>query len=186
MPGITDLLKIVPDMLKALPLALKALIYLVVKIPKMIFNIIKNITKFIKKAIPLAFAVIISFLIVFFGIQYLFSQITGLGTMLPHAPLAVFSLYIVYELVMNEGNALKTFQSMLLNGFLLIFNNPLTKDILGFDVEIDKKNPGKSFIKILKWVSKNIVKIILTLFFVAFMLKISLVKIWGYITFYMN
>lgn len=184
MAGITDLLKIVPNMLKALPLALKALIYMVVTLPKFIFNVLKNITKFVKKAIPLTFAVLISFFIVFFGIQYLFGQLTGMGTMLPHAPLAAFSLYIVHELVMNQGNALKTFQTMLLKGFLLIFANPLTKDILGFNVVIDKKNPGKSFIKVLSWSSKNVVKIILTLFFVAFMLKISINKIIGYITFY--
>ena len=99
-------------------------------------------------------------------------------------PLAIFTLYIIYELVMRKTDLLKLFQKYLLKGFLFIFNNPLVKDLVGFNVKVDKRNPAKSFINILKWISNNIVKIVISFFFMAFMLKISIGKIWQYITFY--
>ena len=182
--ALKGILKIVPNMLKALPLAVKALIFLVVKLPKLIFNTIKNVFNFIKKAIPLAFAVILSYLLIFFGIQYLFTELTGMSLGHAQVPLAIFTLYIIYELVMRKTDLLKLFQKYLLKGFLFIFNNPLVKDLVGFNVKVDKRNPAKSFINILKWISNNIVKIVISFFFMAFMLKISIGKIWQYITFY--
>ena len=184
--AIKGILKIVPDMLKALPLAVKALIFLVVRLPTLIINTVKNALTFIRKAIPLAFAVILSYLLIFFGIQYLFSELTGMSLGLAQIPLATFTLFIIYELVMYKTDILKLFQNYLLKGFLLIFDNPLIKDLVGFNVKIDKKNPAKSFVNILKWVSTNIVKVILSFFFIAFMLKISIGKIWQYVTFYME
>jgi hypothetical protein len=182
--AIKGLLKIVPGMLKLIPLLLKGTLFLFQTLPTFIIKVISNTTNFIKKAIPLSFAVVISFIIVFFGIQMFLGYLTGNPNLIPHLPLALFTLYIIVELVLTKTDIMKTFQSYILKLFLLIFNNPLTRDLLGFNVKVDPKNPSKSIMKILQWSVKNVVKIILTIFFIAFIFKVSYEKIWGYITFY--
>ena len=182
--AIAGLAKIIPQLFQLLPVLLKGFMFLFVGLPKMIFTQIKNVINFIKKAIPIAFAVVLSYMLVFFGLQIMITNVLGTPGLIPHAPLAAFSLLIVYELVMTQGDLMKQFQTLLLKGFLFIFANPLTKDLFNFNVQIDKKNPLKSMPKILSWVAKNIVKIIITVFFLMFLTKISAEKIWGYITFY--
>ena len=183
---VPGMLKMIPAMLQLIPLAFKGLLFMVKTLPLFIIKVIKGATTFVKKAIPLSFAVIVSFIIVFFSIQMFLGYLTGNSNLIPHLPLAVFTLYIIIELVLTKTDLMKMFQSYLLKLFLLIFNNPLTRDLLGFDVKIDPKNPSKSIMKILQWALKNIVKIIMTIFFIAFILKVGSEKIWGYITFYME
>jgi hypothetical protein len=184
--AIAGLAKIIPQLFKLLPVLLKGFMFLFVGLPKMVFAQIKNAMNFIKKSIPIAFAVILSYMLVFFGLQMLITNVLGTPGLIPHPPLAVFSLLIVYELVMTQGDLMKKFQKFLLKAFLFIFANPLTKELFNFNVKIDPKNPLKSMPKILAWAAKNMVKIILTIFFLIFLTKISAEKIWGYITFYME
>jgi len=184
--AISGLAKIIPQLFQLLPVLLKGFMFLFVGLPKMIFAQIKNAFKFIKKSIPIAFAVILSFFLVFFGLQMLITNVLGTPGLIPHPPLAAFTLLIVYELVMTQGDLMKKFQTYLLKGFLFIFANPLTKELFNFNVKIDKKKPLKSMGKILAWSAKNMVKIILTFFFLIFLLKVGAEKIWGYITFYME
>lgn len=179
-----DLPKTLLQLIEMLPLLIKALIFMVTTIPKYIANIFKSITNFSKKAKPLIIAVIISFFAIFFGIQFLFGYLTGMNSAIPSIPLAILSMYIVVDLVLNNSNQLKILQSILVNGLLLIFNNPFLKDILGFNVKIDEKNPIKSTEKVLEWVFKNLPKIAITLFIIAIVSKIFIQKSWAYITFY--
>lgn len=172
------------DIAKVIPLLFKGLIFLVVTIPKTWISVIKAVAKFTKKAIPIAFAVILSFFLIFFGIQFLITYLTGAQGLIPHIPLAVITMMLVFDLVLNNSAQLKIFQKYVLKGFLLLFNNPLLKDIFGFDVKVDSKNPDKSFSKILKWTMKNLVKIIFTFFGLAIMLKLFILNSWKYITFY--
>ncbi len=184
--AIKGLLKIVPGILKVIPLALKALIFMVTTLPKMIFKQIQYQMRFLTKAIPLAFAVIVCFVLIFFGLQYIIQELGGYSGMVPHLPLAIFTLVIIQQLVMETPDVLKYIQRYLLALFLLIFNNSLLKDLFGFDVKIDKRNPTKSFVKILTWCGKNIIKIIIIIFVIGYLVKFSIRKIWKYITFYMS
>jgi hypothetical protein len=184
--AIAGLAKVIPQLFKLLPVLLKGFMFLFIGLPKMVFKQISNAGKFVAKSIPIAFAVILAYLLVFFGLQMLITHVLDTPGLIPHPPLAVFALLIIYELVMTQFDLMKLFQKYLLKGFLLIFANPLTKELFGFNVKIDKKNPLKSMSKIIAWCAKNIVKIILTIFFIIFMVKISANKIWGYITFYME
>jgi len=179
-----DLPKTLLQLIEMLPLLIKALVFMVTTIPKYIADIVKSITKFSKTAKPLIIAVIISFFAIFFGIQFLFGYLTGMNSAIPAIPLAILSMYIVVDLVLNNSNQLKILQSILINGLLFIFNNPFLKDILGFNVKIDEKNPAKSTEKVLEWVLKNLPKITITLFIIAIVLKIFIQKLWTYITFY--
>jgi hypothetical protein len=179
-----DVPKTLLQMMKMLPLLIKALIFMVTTVPKFIINTVKSILKFIKSAKPLVFAVIFSFFAVFFGIQFLFGYLTGMNGVIPAIPLALFSLYIVVDLVMNNSSKLKILQSILLKGFLFIFNNPFLKDLLGFNVKIDKKNPVKTTKNIIGWVLKNLPKIIITLLVLGIVLKMFIQKSWAYVTFY--
>jgi hypothetical protein len=179
-----DIPKTIVELMKMLPLLIKALIFMVTTVPKFIINFLKSVTKFIKSAKPLVFAVIISFFAVYFGIQYLFGYLTGMNGVIPAIPLALLSLYIIVDLVMNNSSQLKVLQSILLKGFIFIFNNPLLKDLLGFDVKIDEKNPAKTTEKIIAWALKNFLKIIITLFALGIGLKIFIQKLWSYVTFY--
>jgi hypothetical protein len=178
--------KLIPQLFKLLPVLLKGFMFLFLGLPKMIFAQIKNAMNFIKKSIPIAFAVILTYLLVFFGLQMLITNVLGTPGLIPHTPLAAFALLIVYELVMTQGDLMKKFQTYLLKAFLFIFANPLTKELFNFNVNIDPKNPLKSMPQILAWAAKNMVKIILTFFFLTFLFKVGVEKIWGYITFYME
>jgi len=195
MDKLLDVLKDIPKMLKdipktllqmieMLPLLIKALIFMVTTVPKYIIDFFKTVAKFSKTAKPLVFAVIISFFAIFFGIQYLFGYLTGMIGVIPAIPLALLSLYIVVDLVMNNSTQLKVLQSILLKGFVFIFNNPFIKDILGFNVKINEKDPVKTTEKIIEWALKNLPKIIITLFTLAIVLKIFIKKVWSYVTFY--
>jgi len=179
-------MKALEGIAQIIPFLIKGTLFIFVDLPKYIFGVIKSIGNFIKKSIPVLFAVILTFMLVFFGLQIIISKVMDTPGMIPHIPLAAFSLFIVYELVTNEYDLLKSFQKKIFDAFLFIFANPLLKDILGFDVKVDSKNPLKSMPQILKWIGKNILKIILFLFFILLIGKISYQKIWGYITFYTN
>jgi len=178
---ILDILKSIPETFMFL---LKGLKFLVLDVPMFIFNVIKGIYAFGAAARPLIFAVIISFLGIYFGIQFLFGYLTGMNSAIPALPLAAFSMFILYDVVMNNNSQLKIFQTLLLNGFIFIFNNPLIKDIIGFDVNIDEKDPKATNERIIKWSIKNLAKIVFTLFAVAIAFKIFVQKSWSYITFY--
>ena len=176
--------QVIPGLLKVIPLSVEALIFLVVTVPKFIIDTIKSITKFITKATPLAFAVIISFFAIYFGIQFLFGYLTGMNGVIPAIPLAIISLYVIYDLVLNNNKQLKVLQDLLFQGFIYIFNNPLIKELIGFNISIDEKDPIKSSEKVIDWFLKNIPQTILTLFILALTLKIFIQKSWSYLTFY--
>jgi len=179
-----DVPKTLLQMIEMLPLLIKALVFMVTTVPKYIIDLLKTISNFSKKAKPLIVAIIISFFAIFFGIQLLFSYLTGMNGIIPAIPLAILSLYVVVDLVLNNSSQLKILQSILLKGFVFIFDNPFLKDILGFNVKIDEKNPDKTTEKIIEWILKNLPKIIITLLILAISLKIFIQKLWSYITFY--
>ena len=81
---------------------------------------------------------------------------------------------------MNDSSQLKLMQIYLFRGFILIFNNSIIKDIVKFNVKIDKNNPKKANNDVIKWISKNIPQVIFTLFAVAIIFKIFLKKILSY------
>jgi len=177
-----EILKIVPGILKIIPLTIKALIFLVVSLPKMIFNLIKSIYKFIGKAAPNTFAIIVLFMLIFFGFQILMRNLLGPGIITPPIILGIFTLFIIYSLVINESKEISLFQKILLDLFLKIFNNDITRDLFKFNIPVDKKHPEKSFPAILKWVSKNLIKVILTLIIIALFVKMFIIKLWEYFT----
>jgi hypothetical protein len=184
--AIEGVAKIIPQLFQLIPLLIKGSMFLFISLPTMVFKQISNAGKFIARSIPIAFAVILSYLLVFFGLQMLITHVLGTPGLIPHAPLAVLSLLIVYELVMTQFDLMTLFQKYLLKGFLLIFANPLTKEIFNFNVKIDEKNPLKSMPNVISWCAKNLVKIILAIFFIIFIVKTSSQKIWSYVTFYTN
>jgi len=180
--GLSQVLKVIPGMLKIIPLSIKALVFLVVSLPKMLFKLIKGIFKFIKKATPNVFGITALFIIIFFGFQILIKNLLGSGANIPPLVLALFALYIIFSMVVNNSSEISLLQQIILKIFLKIFNNDITKDLLNFDVKVDRKNPKKSLFKILKWINKNLLKTILTLMFLAFLSKIFISKIWKYST----
>ena len=178
--SIKNLPKVLLDLIKLIPLLIKAVVFLVTTLPLKIIKLLKTIGKFMSRAKSILFAVLVAFLGIFFSIQYLFKYLTGLSTAIPHIPLALFSLFIVFNLVMNDSSQLKVMQTVLFKGFIFIFNNPIIKDILKFNVKIDKNNPKKSNNDVLKWISKNIPQVIFTLFAVAIITKIFIKKLISY------
>jgi len=176
------IVKIVPGLLQVIPLTLKALLFLVVSLPKMIFSIISNIYKFINKATPNIFGIVVLFILIFFGLQILVRNLLGNGIIVPPMPLMFFVFFIIYSLVMNDSTEISLFQKIILKLFLKIFNNDITRDLFKFNVKVDPKHPEKSFIPILAWVQKNLLKILLTLLFLAIFLKMFIAKSWEYIT----
>jgi hypothetical protein len=176
--------KIVEDIKKVLPMIMNILTFFTITIPKFIFGVTKGVGLFVKKAAPISLAVIISFFALFFGIQYIMKKITGLPSMIPHYPLAIFCMFLLYSLVMKESKELKMMQSGILKGFVLLFNNSLLKDLIGFNVKIDSKNPEKSSQLVLAWIFKNIIKVIFVLLLLIITIQIGMRKIWKYITFY--
>jgi len=178
--SIKNLPKVLLDLVKLIPLLIKAVVFLVVTLPLKIIKLLKTIGKFMSKVKSILFAVLVAFLGIFFSIQYLFKYLTGLGTAIPHIPLALFTLFIVFNLVMNDSSQLKQMQIYLFRGFILIFNNSIIKDIVKFNVKIDKNDPKKANNDVIKWISKNIPQVIFTLFAVAIIFKIFLKKILSY------
>ena len=85
---------------------------------------------------------------------------------------------------MKESKELKMMQSGIIKGFVLLFNNSLLKDLIGFNVKIDSKNPEKSSQLVLAWIFKNIIKVIFVLLLLIITIQIGMRKIWKYITFY--
>jgi len=175
-----NLPQVLLDMIKALPLLVKALIFLVTTVPKKIIELIGMIKDFGSKARPIVFAIILTFFAVFFGIQFLFKYLTGLSGM-PQIPLLVLSMYIVFDLVIGGSTQLKVMQGYLLKGLVLLFNNPIIKDIIKFNVDIDEKNPVKTTENVLMWILKNIPQVIFTFFAVAIGFKIGIKKTLSYI-----
>lgn len=166
--GIAKALKIIPDMfkmilgiLKLIPVFLK----LFIELPKYIFKTLGKVKTFAKNSTKYAFAMIVSFFLIFLLLQTALTQLTGVPGLIPHIPLAAFALFIVYDLTVNRVQLLASFQKSLLNGFLFIFNNPISKPLLKFNA-----NP-KNFTSVLMWCIKNSVTVIAMLFFVAFMAK---------------
>ena len=178
--SIKNLPKVLLDLIKLIPLLIKGVVFLVTTVPLKIIKLLKTIGKFMSRAKSILFAVLISFLGIFFSIQYLFKYLTGLGTAIPHIPLALFSLFIVFNLVMNDSSQLKQMQVYLFRGFIFIFDNPIIKDILKFNVKIDKNNPKKANNDVLKWIGKNIPQVVFTLFAVAIISKIFIKKVISY------
>lgn len=166
--GIAKALKIIPDMfkmilgiLKLIPVFLK----LFIELPKYIFKTLGKVKTFAKNSTKYAFAMIVSFFLIFLLLQTTITYLTGVPGLIPHIPLAAFALFIVYDLTVNRVQLLASFQKSLLNGFLFIFNNPISKPLLKFNA-----NP-KKFTSVLMWCIKNSVTVIAMLFFVAFMAK---------------
>lgn len=162
---IPDLFKMILGILKIIPMLIKLLMFIMVKLPQMIFKTLSKIGKFGSNAMKVPFAVIVSFFLVFLLLQTAITQLTGVPGLIPHIPLAAFALFIVYDLVVNKVAFLRSFQQSLLNGFLFIFNNPITKPLFKFNA-----NPH-SMTSVLMWCLKNSITIITTLFFLAFMAK---------------
>lgn len=162
---IPDLFKMILGILKIIPMLIKLLMFIMIKLPQMIFKALSQIGKFVGNAMKVPFAVVVSFFLVFLLLQTTITQLTGVPGLIPHIPLAAFALFIVYDLVVNKVQFLRSFQQSLLNGFLFIFNNPITKPLFKFNA-----NPN-NITSVLMWCLKNSITIVVTLFFVAFMAK---------------
>jgi len=161
------LIKTIPQMLKALPLLIKLLIFIVTELPIFWIKYYMKVFTFYTNAAKYPFAVIVSFFIIFLLLQTLISQLTGIPGLIPHLPLACFALFIIVDLVLHRAHFLAKFQTSLIKGFLFIFDNPISRPLLGYNVK------GNNFIDIIKWCATNSVTIIMTLFAVAFFAKYS-------------
>lgn len=142
--------------------------FFMVTLPKTVFNVTERFTN---KARPVYFVSIVIFIVIFFGIQIAMKYLTGVQDLVPHTPLALFTFFIIYTLVMSNGKTLKKMQNVLLRIFLIIFDNPMTKHIYGFDIDVDNDDPSKDMNKIFAWAGKNIAKVMFTLFVIAFFLR---------------
>ena len=152
---------------------------------KYIKDFSKIINKFLKKASSIYFVVIICFLGIFFGIQFLFNYLTGLNpAIIPTIPLSIFSTYIIVELVDNNNKELIFLQSILIKGLIYLLTNPILKEIFGFNVKIDNDDPIKTTKNISKWISKNFIRVLTVLACLAVVFKIYIQKMWNYFTFY--
>ena len=179
-------LKVLAKIKDIIPQLIDGFKFLFVSMPKNIFQLIKNVTKFIEKTIPIAFAVILTYFLIFFGLQILITKITKIPGLIPHSPLALLSLLIVYNLVSSQGKLMETLQLYILKVFLMIFDNPLTKELFKFDVKINEKKPAESMMKIIGWSMKNIISVSLTLIILSIILNYSVEKIWDLSTTYVN
>ena len=154
-------------------------------IPKAIKSITKfgkDITKFIKKSVMLAPVVILTFVFIFFGSQILIGFITGTPGLIPHIPLLFFTIFCIYSLVINYNKDLKKAQIALFKGFISFLTNPVIKSLIGFNVKVDPKKPEKSMGSILKWIGKNILKLILFILIILIIIRLLVQKIINILT----
>lgn len=186
MKPLEKLMKPLKPFVKLIPVILEAIIFMLITIPKFFMSLTNKITKFGKKALPVSLAISITFILIFFGLQMITTKITGTAGLIPHLPLALLTLFIIINIVEDKIIILRTIQKYLLIIFLFIFTNPAIKILVGFDVDIDEDDPMKSTLKIIEWIYKNIVKVILTFIILAYLIKTSSVMLWSYITFYSN
>ena len=146
-----------------------------------ILNIKVLYDNFAKKATPIIVPVILLFFILIIGFRYLIKFITGSPSTIPIRILILLSIYIIYIIVMFDNTYLKLAQDYLLLGFIYLFNHPAVKEIVKFNVKIDKDKPLKSSDDIAKWILLNIPAVIITLIIVAVVVKIFITKIISYI-----
>jgi len=172
------------DLLKIFPFIFKGLKFLFITLPKTIFKIIKLATRFVKKSIPLLFSVILMYFIIFLGIQVFLKHVTDTPDLIPHLGLVLFTLYIIYQLVMYNSIILQRFQDYIFKLFLLLFGNIFVKRYFKFPFNLSEKPTLKNLGKLSLWIVKNPINVIFTLFIYYFILKLFFIKFFSTIASY--
>ncbi len=177
---------VIKDILKVIPMIIKMLIFIVKTIPEFFMGLFKTIITFFKELKNVAFGAILSFIVIYQGIQFGFSKMTNLPFSISYKILTIITSYILFSMVVTKNNLLRLAQNIGLKMFVYLFTNPIMKSFVDFDVKINKKNPQMNIKPIMKWVMMNLPRIIIALVITALVIKISIVKIYKYATFYAN
>ncbi len=143
-------------------------------------NFKNDINKYAKKASSVIVSIILVFIVLFMGIKYLVKYLTDSDDIVPFKILVLLVLYIMYFIIKLDTVYLQLIQKYILLGLIFLFNNPLIKDVINFNVKIDEKNPYNSIDNIIKWGFKNLLTVIFTLLLYAIFLKIYIKQFLSY------
>jgi hypothetical protein len=151
------------------------------KLAKEYLNIFKNdINKYATKASSVIVSIILVFIVLFMGIKYLVKSLTDSDDIVPFKILVLLVLYIMYFIIKSDTIFLQLIQKYMLLGLIFLFNNPVIKDAINFNVKIDEKNPYNSIDDIIKWFFKNLLTVTFTLLLYAIFIKIYIKQFLSY------
>jgi len=169
-------MKALAALLKIFPFILKGLIFIFKTVPLTIIKIIKTATKFIKKSIPLIISIILLYLMIFLGIQVFLKHVTDTPDLIPHVPLILFTLYIIYQLVMYNSKIVKQFQNYVFKLFILLFGNSFVKKYYKFPFTLSAKANSTNMFKLSSWIISRPLHVVFTLFIYYLILKLFFIK----------
>lgn len=164
------------DFLKIFPAILKFLKFALITVPKFIAKVLKQGAKFVKKSIPLLFAIIIMYFLIFLSIQIFLKHVTDTPDLIPHIPLMLFTAYIIYQMVMTNSKVLESIQNIIFRIFLFLFGNPLLRGKAKWPFKGDEKPTVKNIAKLSKWIVFNPVRVMFILGIYYFIVKFILLK----------
>ena len=170
--------KALKDLLKIFPAILKFLKFAFITAPKFIARVLKEGFRFVKKSIPLLFAIIIMYFFIFLSIQIFLKHFTDTPDLIPHIPLMLFTAYIIYLMVMTNSKVLNSIQIFIFRAFLFLFGNPLIKKfgIKKWPFKGNEKPTIKNIAKLSKWIVFNPLHVIFVLSFYYIIVKFILLK----------
>ncbi len=168
------------------PLLFKLLTFIVIKIPAFIMKVLKQAKLFTKELMFTFFGVVITHLLITVGIVFSITNLMGYQMLDVIFPSLIAAAMIVIKMTLDKNDIIRLVQNIGLKVFVFFFTNPFIKMLMDFDVKIDPKNPQKNVKSIMKWIFLNLPQVVFALMIQLLVIKISLEKLWHYITFYMN
>lgn len=168
--------KALGDFLKIFPAILKFLKFAFITAPKFIARTLKTGAKFVKKSIPLLFAIIIMYFFIFLGIQIFLKHVTDTPDLIPHIPLMLFTAYIIYQMVMTNAGVLRTLQNYIFRAFLFLFGNPLVRGRAKWPFKGTENPTIKNIAKLSKWIVFNPLHVMFVLSVYFVIIKFVLLK----------
>jgi hypothetical protein len=156
------------------PSLVSGLIFLVKTLPKSIITVSKTAFKFGKKSVPLFLAVIISYITIFLGIQIFLKKVTDTPDLVPHLVIVVLSLYIVYNMVMENEGLLRIIQIYIYNFSVLVFGNSFTRKIYKFKLTEKDQPTFKNIVKLSVWMVSNPIQFIMTIYIIYSVIYMSI------------
>ena len=166
------------ELLKIFPAILGFLKFTLLTIPKFIRTVFKQGTKFVRRSIPLLFAIIIMYFFIFLGTQIFLKHVTDTPDLVPHVPLMLFTAYMIYQMVMSDSGILQTIQNLIFRIFLFIFGNPLIRRYIKFKWPFkgNEKPTIKNIALLSKWIIFHPLHVASIIFIYYIIIKFFIVK----------
>jgi len=179
---VTLIIQHLPLIIKLIPKVLNIFVWLLIKLPITIENITRIIRLFIRRTLNIVFAVIISFGLLIFGLNFGMSNIIGFENF-PLFFIIFFAIILIIQLINTDNSylILKRVNRHLTNILTKILDNTIIKDLVGFNVNLNTENPEKNVDLLFKWFSKNLFKVTLILFVSVYLGKKIVTKTMDYL-----